>query len=220
MLLIMEKIISSMELQKNNQNRVSVYLNGEYAFSLARTVAVWLNVGLALSEDNIGKLQAADMVETAYQKSLKYISYRPRTSSEVRKRLENSNIPPDVINKVVEQLSEKKLIDDNQFAEFWVENRLAFRPKSRRALRQELLHKGVEDEIIEHVLQDITSEDDIALKAGLRYLHRIETMDKYLFKQRVGGYLARKGFTLETIGNVLPVLWESYSAELNHIETR
>ncbi len=216
----MEKKISSLDVQKNNPNRLNVFLDGEYAFSLARIVAAWLEVGTSLSTEKIGTLQAADMVETAYQKSLKYISYRPRTTNEVRKRLENSSIPPDTINIVIEQLSEKNLLDDHQFAEFWVENRLAFRPKSRRALRQELRQKGVEDEIIENVIQEIKSEDDIALNAGLKYLHRMEPMDRYLFKQRMGGYLARKGFTLETIGNVLPALWESFSAELNHIATR
>lgn len=213
----MENTISSLEVQNNNQNRINVYLDGEFAFSLARIVAVWLEVGQSISEEMISKLQVADMVETAYQKSIKYISYRPRTTDEIRKRLEINNTPPEIINTVIEQLREKKLVDDHQFAEFWVENRLAFRPKSRRVIRMELRQKGVEDEIIEHVFQDIEGEEEIALKAGLKYLHRIKPVDRHIFKQRMGGYLARKGFTLETIGNVLPGLWESYSAELNPI---
>ena len=216
----MENIISTLEVQKKNDKRVNVYLNGEFAFSLAYIIAAWLEVGKTISEEMVGKLKEADEVETAYQKTLKFISYRPRTTNEVIKKLENNNTSPDIIKKVIEQMSEKKLLDDHHFAEFWVENRLTFRPKSRRAIRLELRQKGVEDEIIEHVFQGIEDEEEIALDAGLKHLHRIQPVDWNLFRQKMGGYLARKGFTLETIRNVLPGLWESYSTELNQNANR
>ena len=50
------KKITALTAQKRNPNRVNIYIDGEYAFSLARIVAAWLRVGQELDEEKLKKL--------------------------------------------------------------------------------------------------------------------------------------------------------------------
>jgi len=69
--------ITALTLQKRNRQRVSVFLDGEYSFGLARIVAAWLEVGQELSDEKIAQLRAEDEREVAYQRALRLIQYRP-----------------------------------------------------------------------------------------------------------------------------------------------
>jgi regulatory protein len=66
----MGRTVTAIKAQKRNKDRVSVYLDGEYAFGLARIVAAWLHVGQELSEEKIVLLTSQDEVEAAYARSL------------------------------------------------------------------------------------------------------------------------------------------------------
>jgi hypothetical protein len=63
---IMERKITAIAIQKRNRERVNIYLDGEYAFGLARIVAAWLQVGQFLSEEKIVDLQSEDGQESVY----------------------------------------------------------------------------------------------------------------------------------------------------------
>src|SRR3990172_4788022 len=76
--------ITAIEPQQKDPQRVNVYLDGEFAFGLARITAGWLTVGQELGEEKVASLLAEDANKTAYQKALHFLSYRPRSSSEVR----------------------------------------------------------------------------------------------------------------------------------------
>lgn len=214
--LTMENRITDLKLQKKNPDRVNVYLDGEYAFGLARIVAAWLEIGQRLTDEKIIRLQTEDEIESAYQKAIRFISYRPRTSMEVHKKLDNQDIHADIIEKVIERLVQNQHLDDRKFADLWIDNRLAHRPRSRRVLRLELKTKGVDEEIITAALEGIEGESNVALQAGLKYLPKIKQLDWQQFRIKVSAYLARKGFSYDTISEVLPELWEKYPLLANH----
>ena len=63
--------------------------------------------------------------ETAYQRALdsalRFLSYRPRSEQEVRRRLGRQAWPAEVIEAVVARLRAVGLLDDAAFARLWVE---------------------------------------------------------------------------------------------------
>src|SRR5574340_1235861 len=122
--------ITALKVQKRNPNRVNVYLDGEFAFGLARIVAAWLRVGMMLSDEKIEALQIQDAGEAAYQQALRFISYRPRSEMEIRKKLVEKGTDEKVIEVVSTRLKNAELMGDEQFARTWVENRSTFRPRS------------------------------------------------------------------------------------------
>ncbi len=139
----MNRTITAITVQKNNPKRVNLYLDGEFAFGLSRITAAWLSVGQEMTSEKISLLKSEDEFEVAYQKSINYISYQPRTEQEVRQKLESKSYSDDVIDITIGKLLTIGLIDDQKFAKDWVDNRFEFRPRSKRALSYELRRRGI-----------------------------------------------------------------------------
>ena len=98
------KKITAISVQKKNPNRVNIYLDGEYAFGVARITAAWLKNGDELSDEKISKLLAEDAREWAYQQALLYLSYRARSEKEIRQNLRKHEMPEEVIEETIERL--------------------------------------------------------------------------------------------------------------------
>lgn len=209
--------ITALVAQKRNKSRVNVFIDEAYAFSLAAIHAARLHKGQQLSPGDIAQLERADAVEVAYEKALNLLSYRPRSEWEVRHRLTKNakrDLPPDVLDEVVARLQRAGLLDDAEFAQYWVSNRQQFKPRSKRALRYELLGKGIQDADIESALAAL-DEDDAAMRAAQKRVSRLAGLDKQTFTKRLGDFLARRGFDYEVSRAVVNQLWESNMAGLN-----
>ena len=199
--------VTALKIQKRHPNRVNVYLNNEFSFGLSRITAAWLQVGQELSPTKIAKLQADDAREIAYMQALRYLDYRPRSRAEVRRNLEKHAIPPEIITDVFKRLERSGLVNDERFAQDWVDNRSEFRPRSRRALAYELHMRGLDDTAIEKALQGM-NEETMAYQAALKQSRRYETLPQRDFNNKLGSFLARRGFTYDIIKEVVAKVWE------------
>ena len=203
----MSGVVTAMKVQKRNPQRVNVYLDGEYAFGLARITAAWLQVGLQLSDEKIAQLKTQDSHESAYQKALGFLDYRPRSSAEVRKNLEKHGYNPEVIEQVLERLGRSGLVNDGQFAQTWVDNRSEFRPRGRRLLSMELRQKGLDDEASASALTGL-DEEELAYQAALKYQRKLQDLPKPDFRRKLAGFLARRGFSYAVIEPALQRVWQ------------
>jgi regulatory protein len=205
----MSQIISALTVQKRNPQRVNVYLDGEFAFGLSRIVAAWLQVGQELTAEKIAELQAQDEAEVALQRAIRLIEIRPRSTSEIQRKLEKNGVVEPVIEDVLERLERNGLLNDSQFAQLWVENRLAFHPRGRRALAYELRGKGIPDAIIQQTLdQYLSDEEALAYAAAQKYARKLDNLEKMDFRRKLGGFLARRGFEYDTAAPVIERLWD------------
>src|SRR4026209_708665 len=100
------KKITAITEKRTNPNLGNISLDDEFAFGLSRIVAAWLSVGQVLSDEKITALQLADAREVAYQKAMRFLSYRARSVQEVRDNLEKHQIPETVIEEVLKRLQE------------------------------------------------------------------------------------------------------------------
>jgi regulatory protein len=200
--------ITAIQVQKKNPNRVNISLDDEFAFGLSRIVAAWLSVGQVLSDEKIAALQVQDAREVAYQKAMRFLGYRARSVSEVRENLRKHEIPEAVIDEVLGRLQEANLLNDREFAQAWVENRSTFRPRSRRALALELRKKGLDDEVVRDVLEAKVDENTLALQAARKYLRKVEKLEWPEFRQKLGSFLGRRGFSYDVIIPVVRQVWD------------
>lgn len=207
------KKITAIEPQKKNLQRVNVYLDGEFAFGLARIVAAWLKIGQEISDEKIAALQAEDEREAVYQRALRLLNYRPRSTAEIRKNLDKHNIPVPLIAETIERLERNGLVNDETFARLWVENRNQFRPRSRSYLTMELHQKGIDDEIIRTVLNADADEEALAFEAARKYARRVEGLEQTEFRNKLGGFLARRGFSYAIIAPIVALLWEEIQSK-------
>jgi regulatory protein len=205
--------ITAIEPQKRDPDRVNIHLDGEYAFSVARIVAAWLQVGQDVSEEKISQLKSGDAQERAYQQAMLFLSYRARSTSEIRQNLRKHDIPADVIEQTIERLKAERLADDDQFARAWVENRSTFRPRSSRALALELRQKGIPDEVVQSALTGI-DEEALAYDAAQKRARRLESLDWNDFRTKLSQFLARRGFSYSIAASVVSRLWsETHSQD-------
>jgi regulatory protein len=208
------KKITAIAIQKKNPNRVNISLDDEFAFGLSRIVAAWLRPGQELSDEKIAALQTEDAREVAYNRALRFLGYRPRSVQEVRENLQKHEIPENVIEEVLKRLQETNLLNDQQFAQAWVENRSTFRPRSRRALAMELRQKGLDDEVVQDALEANVDENALALEAARKHAHKVRRLEWPDFRQKLGGFLGRRGFSYAVVAPVLRQVW----SEIHHLD--
>jgi regulatory protein len=189
------RVITSIEVQKNNQERVNIYLDGKFAFGLAILLALPLRTGQALSIEEITALKHHDEIEVAVERAIRFLSYRPRSLSEVRHNLKSKGHSEAIIEVAIGKLEGLGYVNDVAFAAYWIENRDTFKPRSPQALTVELRQKGVSSDIIQMALDGMDAEDSAKRAVHQRLSryrgHRIEDA-----RAQLSAYLGRRGFAL------------------------
>ena len=207
----MDHRITALKLQKHNPQRVNVYLDGEYAFGLSRIIAAWLAVDQNISDEKIAQLQDQDAQESAYQQALHFLNYRQRSQAEVRKNLQAHQISDQIIASVLERLQSNGLLNDQSFAQSWVENRIEFHPRGKRALVMELRQRGLDDEAIDQAIEGI-DEEQLAYQAAVKQVRKLDSNDWQAFRQKLTNFLLRRGFNFDVINPVVHKVWEEKQA--------
>jgi regulatory protein len=213
--------ITALKAQQKNKDRVNVYIDGRFAFGLAAIEAARLRRGQQLSDDEIATLQVRDTAHQAHEAALRYLDYRPRSVREMRLHLQGKSVEPDVIDEVVERLSDVGLLDDHAFARYWIENRRDFRPRGQRALRMELRQKGVPDDIIDEALRvgQGHSEDEAAYQAAQAQARKMRTLDPAEFRRKLEAHLLRRGFSYDIAREAAARAWnELHSTHLESMD--
>jgi regulatory protein len=199
--------ITDIQPQKRKKDRVNIYLNDEYAFSLAQISAAYLQIGQEITAEKIAALRLEDEYERAKDAALRLIVQRPRSTHEVQTRLKQKEFAAETIEKVCLRLTELEMLDDRTFARYWVEQRNNFKPRSPMALRQELGQKGIAREIINEAVTQIDPEKS-ARRAALKQVSRWQTLPKDAFEKKLSGYLQRRGFSFGIIKKITSEMWE------------
>ena len=168
-----------------------------------------LTAGMTLRDEQVAELRAAAGIGDALALANHFLAHRPRSTAEVRARFHRARIEPEIIDAALAELERQGLLDDRRFAALWVDNRTAFRPRSARALEQELRRKGVDREVIEQTFAEVEMGDETALAvdAGRKKLRAMAALDQDTFRRRMAGFLARRGFAHEAASAAIEQLW-------------
>lgn len=211
------KKITAIEVQKRTPNRVNIHLDGEFAFGLSRIVAAWLKVGQELSEEKIEQLQAEEARERAFQQAMLFLSYRDRSESEIRQNLRKHEIPEPIIEQTLERLRQDGLANDHKFARAWVENRSAFRPRSRRLMAMELRQKGIDQQAISSATEGMDDEA-LAYEAAQKKVARWKDLEWNEFRKKMSDFLGRRGFAYSVVAPVVSRIWNEAHKDEQHYE--
>lgn len=194
--------ITAIEAQKRNSERVNIFLNGEFAFGLNELDAARLQVGQVLSDADIQRLKANDAATEAFNRAVRFLAPRPRSSTEIRRHLRQKDIEDSLIDEALERLERLNYVNDLEFAQFWVRNRNQFKPRGARALRYELREKGIDNSIIDEVLSELDPLS-LARSAAESKMRSLRGKDEQTVRNKLGGYLTRRGFDYETVRTVI-----------------
>lgn len=195
--------------QEKNKNRVSVFLDEQYGFSLTldQLQQSNLRIGLELAESDIAQYKTESDYGKLRDATFKWLSLRPRSLGELNRYLARKSDDAEHIQKLTTFLLEQKYIDDNSFTESWIRSRTAIKPLSKRRLKQELMQKQVPLEIIDEHLSG-GDYDDVAACRELIAKRKA----RYSDPQKLMAFLARQGFDYQTIKTALQLDSEDESA--------
>lgn len=206
-------IITAISTQKCNENRVNVSIDGKYRFSLdiCQLIELSIKVGNDYSEQEIAKFENESQFGKTYNRTLEYCFVRPHSAREIKDYLyrktrptltKDGKIKPgitsDIAERVFDRLKQKGYIDDVKFASLWIENRSLRKGSSRKKLIYELRLKGVEGSTIDKVLAETSRDDDIEVQKIID-----KKKCRYPDVNKLTAYLARQGFSYETIKRAL-----------------
>lgn len=208
---MVERKITALKQQKRNQERVNVYLDGEFAFGLPLEAAVALRVGQTLTDGEIAALQDRNEFVRLRIQAERYLSYRPRSTAELRRHLLRKGNEEALVERVIAYLGERSLLDDFAFARYWVEQRATFKPRSQMALRQELYARGVEAAAIDTALEDV-DEAAAAHDAARKQAWKWQGLPYDEFRVKLGAYLQRRGFSYDMIRSAIEQAWAEFGS--------
>lgn len=206
--------ITAITVQKRNAGRLNIEIDGEFAFGLDRLVAAWLTTGSYLSDEKIASLIQKDTEEVLYHAALRLIDYRPRTRKEMAERLIQKGFAPEQVQQTIERLDRNGLLNDQQYASEFVGDRSRSKPRSKRLLKLELQQRGIASDTAVEAVQHLDDEIS-AMAAGTRALRRWQGLERNIFERKCTDFLARRGFSYETIRAVIPDLWRATQDQKN-----
>src|SRR3990167_1317682 len=154
-------IITSIK-QQRNKNRVNVYLDDKFGFGidLDNFVVLGLKVNQELSEKEVEEIVRKAEFQKILDKLLRFATLRPRSEKEIESYFKRKKIHISLQPDLLKRLKKLKLLDDEEFARWWVDQRIQFKSKSKRVIKQELLQKGINKNVIEDVLGETKIDEE------------------------------------------------------------
>ena len=201
-----------------DKNRVNIYVDNKFFCSLdiSQVVDLRIKIGRELDDEEIKAIKKASDFGKFYARALEYALVRPRSTKEmndylIRKTLNRKvrvknrktgeystrvreGYDPALVPLVLARLEERGYLNDSNFAAAWVENRNVSKGISGKKLRLELRQKGIDQSVIDAVLDDSSRNDVDELRKVIE-----RKVSKYPDQQKLIQYLLRQGFNYSDI---------------------
>lgn len=202
-------VITSIEKQKYNKHRFSIFINESYFAALDEEMIAkgHIETGMEMDEETLAEWIQADELKKAFEKSLSFLGYRTRSSKETIQYLEKKGFDPSVIQKTIEKLEYYQYINDENYAKSWVRDQKIGKNIGKMAIRRELARKGINRDLAAEALGDITDEDE--LERATQWVQKLmnkktgASIDQKIILQKISQTLFRKGFSWDVIHKAL-----------------
>ncbi len=157
------------------------------------------------------------MVDTAARQAralaVRYMTRSPRSRSQVTNRLLQAGFAEQVVEPLINEFVENGMINDQELARRWVTDRSGRKQYGARRLLKELQSHGVSRQNADEALDQLTLDTEIENARAAAFkrwpehsLRDLSTIDFKRELSRCSGFLLRRGYSHEVIGQVLKSL--------------
>lgn len=199
-------VITSIEPQKKDKTRCSIYIDGRFYCGIKLEVAVKyrLKTGMQIDAHTLDNIQLETEKSQAVDKAMTHLSATMKTKKQMCDFLASKGYTQAVIDYVLERLEYYKLVDDYEYCRAYVNS---VSNKGKTAIRADLIKRGAETCAIDEVLDGYEEDADSAYTLFAKYMRGKETNKNNLGK--AVKYLLSKGFSYETAKSALERAGES-----------
>lgn len=200
--------ITEVRAQKRDPERVAVFIDGAFVFGLQAEIAIraGLRKGLAVTAAEQAGWLAEEQGARARRSALDLVAHRPRTESEVRRRLERRGFDPVTATDTVSWLRRLGYVDDAAYARQFAQERLRRRGHGPTRVRIDLMRRGVDAHLVDLAIADHADEDALREAAHRlavdRWARLSQEQDLRKRRRKLYDYLARRGYDFDLIREV------------------
>lgn len=204
--------ITQIEPQKKKKGRFNIFIDDKFALGAREDTVIGnaLKIGKELKGHEIKKIAKKEHFANLQDIAIRFLNWRPRSEKELKDHLAEKIARNDdikfrqaqqspVIDQIIAKLKKYKLIDDRQFAKWFIDSRGRSHQKSKRLVALELKRKGIDPSVIETVIKTGYDEKNLAIAAVAKKIERWQKLPEIEFKKKIYAHLMLRGFDFDTI---------------------
>jgi regulatory protein len=183
----------------------SVFIDDRYAFSIPEEDYLRLRLyeKKEISDEEIEFIKENVTFKSAKSQAVKYLSYRLVSEAQLFAKLQNKGYDEDVIWDVINELKSIGYINDLIYAQKYIYERIKLKPKSKKMLRMELKSKGVSEDIINQVLEEMDFDEDMIIDRLIKKKFGKYDITEPKIEKKIYYFLLHRGFSMENIRTAL-----------------
>lgn len=199
--------ITKIEVQKRNKERVNLFLDGEYAFSISAELVYkeGLKISSEIDAEKVKSIAKSENYIKCKESALRIIERNLKTEKEVREKLKLKGYDDNSIEKSIEFLKEYNFVNDKAYAKAFVNDKL--KTMGSQKIKYSLIQKGIAKEVIEEELSNLNKENEknIALNIAKKKLSTIKKTenDNYKISGKLYRFLVSKGYGSDIVNGVV-----------------
>ena len=144
----------------------------------------------------------------ALLKAQKYCAYQERCHQEVREKLYEWRVLPEVLENTIAELITSNFINEERFAKVYAGGKFRIKKWGRIKIEGKLRSKNISVYCIKKGLEEIDEEDYLKTLREVieKKARNLDERDDYLRKNKIVRYAIRKGFEQGLVWEVLKIL--------------
>lgn len=205
--------ITNYSEQKHNTEKMNIYVDGEYRFSMSKDsfLSNRLYKNLEITEEQIEKWVHEDAPKLAYIQIINTLSYGMKTEKELYDKLKEKGYSDEAMDEAVERAKKYGYINDNYYIECYIKTKAIPAKWGEQKIISKLYQKGIKIEIIKQKLEDLYDENDKydnAMELAKKKYAMLKDTDKNKKKQKLNSFLLGKGYRYDVISSVIKKIFE------------
>lgn len=197
------KKITKIEYQKKRKDRVNIYLDDDFAFSIDfdNMIEHSLTKNMELKEEFIDEILIAEEEIKVYNYGIYVLSRNQKSEKQLRDKMHEKGFDLQFIDSAIFKLKKKEYLDDERYSEIFIDSKLNSSMWGKRKVKEALYKRGIDRNIIEKKLSAITEEDEIkrACCIGAKKLKILKEDDTYKKASKLSNFLINRGFEYSTV---------------------
>lgn len=200
-------VISKITRQKNNPERYNIFLDDKYAFAVdeGTLIKFGLTKGKILEQFDVDEITYEDEIAKAFNKGLSFLSFQMRSEHEVKTKLLTAGHGEAVVLEALRKLEKLGFLNDASYSKALMETKKATAKKGPRAIRQDMMKKGIDKKLQDEVLDTFSHEEQVqlAIELAQKQVRAGSKKTPAQVKQKIQEALMRKGYSYLVVNEVL-----------------
>lgn len=199
--------------KKGKGDKIHISIDGEYRITVDEMYfsSLYLKDGQEISEEDYAELEETVKIRRAYNCAVSLLSRRDHSKKELLRKLTEKGYS-DGAQAAIQKLCDSGYISDERFCRLYASELVRLKGYGKRRIEQELYRKGIDRDIIQNVLEEISFDSDTL--SGIIKKKYLSKMSDERGRQKVFNALMRLGYSYGEIRDALKNIDEEITCEV------